>query len=510
MKNEAKMIVDKDFKIDEIDKNIYGSFIEHLGRGVYSGIYQPGHPSSDHDGFRQDVMELVKELQVPIVRYPGGNYVSNFHWEDSVGPKEGRKPRLDLAWRTLETNEFGLNEFAKWAGKVGTEIMMTVNLGTEGIAEACNLLEYCNVDANSYYSKMRRLHGDEKPYHIKTWCLGNEMDGSWQVGHKTAKEYGRLAEETAKAMKMIDPSISLVSCGSSHINMPTFPEWEATTLEYTYDYVDYISMHQYYGNQADDTADFLALSMDMERFINTVIATCDYVKAKKRSNKKMKISFDEWNVWYHSMDADHDYMEKKPWNVAPALLEDIYTFEDALLVGLMLITLIKHADRVKMACLAQLVNVIAPIMTDDKAGAWKQSIYYPFLHASKYGRGIALKSVIATSKHDTKNHTDVSDVEAVAVFNPEKEEVTVFAVNRNVDANIKFTADIRGFEQYELIEYLVMEHEDMKAVNSLNAQVVHVKAKKEYTLLDGVFVTEMKKCSWNVIRFGKRNRLIDE
>lgn len=504
MKYEAKMIVDKDYKIDEIDKNIYGSFIEHLGRAVYTGIYQPGHPSADEDGFRKDVLELVKELQVPIVRYPGGNFVSNFYWEDSVGPKENRKQRLDLAWRTLETNQFGLNEFSKWAKKADTDIMMAVNLGTRGISDACNLLEYCNVDANSYYSNMRRAHGDEKPYNIKTWCLGNEMDGPWQIGHKTPKEYGRLAEETAKAMKMIDPSIKLVSCGSSHIDMPTFPEWEATTLEYTYDYVDYISMHQYYGNKENDTADFLALSMDMDRFINTVIATCDYIKAKKRSKKNINISFDEWNVWFHSSDSDNEFMQKKPWNVAPGLLEDIYTFEDALLVGLMLITLMKHADRVKMACLAQLVNVIAPIMTDKDAGAWKQSIYYPFLHASKYGRGIALEPVITTTKHDTSKHTDVSDIEAVSVYNPEKEEVTIFAVNRNVDSDVSFTADIRGFENYELLEYLVMEDNDMKDVNSLNSQRVKPKLKNDYTLDEGVFTTNVHKCSWNVIRFGKK------
>jgi alpha-N-arabinofuranosidase len=288
--------------------------------------------------------------------------------------------------------------------------------------------------------------------------------------------------------------------------MPTFPEWEATTLEYTYDYVDYISMHSYYGNKENDTADFLALSMDMERFINTVIATCDYVKAKKRSAKEIKISFDEWNVWYHSIDSDNDFMEKKPWNVAPALLEDIYTFEDALLVGLMLITIMKHADRVKIACLAQLVNVIAPIMTDKNAGAWKQSIYYPFLHASKYGRGIALKPVISSTRHDTSKHTDVSDIEAVAVYNPDKEEVTVFAVNRNMDSDVDFTADIRGFENYGVIEYIVMENNDMKAVNSLNSQNVKPKAKKEFTLDQGIFTANMQKCSWNVIRFGKNYR----
>ena len=499
----AKLVVDKELKIAEIDKRIYGSFIEHLGRAVYNGIYQPGHISADEDGFRKDVMELVKELDVPIIRYPGGNFVSNFYWEDSVGPVLERKKRLELAWRSLETNEVGLNEFAKWSKKVNSEVMMAVNLGTRGIGDACNLLEYCNHESGSYYSDLRIKHGYEKPHNIKTWCLGNEMDGPWQIGHKTAKEYGRLAEETAKAMKLIDPSIELVSCGSSNIAMPTFPEWEATTLDYTYDYVDYISLHQYYGNADNDTADFLALTQDLEEFLHTVIAACDYIKAKKRSKKKLNLSFDEWNVWFHAMQEDSETMEKRPWQIAPHLLEDIYTFEDALLIGLILITFLKHSDRVKMACLAQLVNVIAPIMTDDEGGAWRQSIFYPFMHVSKYGRGVALLPVMTSTKHDTAKHEEVTDVESIAVYNEEKEEVTIFAVNRNTDENVLFEADLRGFEGYRVLEYSIMEHDDMKAYNSLVKETVMPKEKTEYRFEDGYFETSMGKCSWNVIRFGK-------
>ena len=503
MRREARMVVDKEYQIDEIDKNLYGSFIEHLGRAIYSGIYQPNHPTADKDGFRQDVIELIKELNVPIIRYPGGNFVSNYFWEDGVGPKDARKARLDLAWTTLEPNLFGLNEFVSWAKKADTDVMMAVNLGTRGVADACNLLEYCNIDTGSYYSKMRHSHGHEKPFDIKVWCLGNEMDGPWQVGAKTAEEYGRIAEETAKAMKMIDPSIKLVSCGSSGIGMPTFPKWESTTLEHTYDYVDYVSMHQYYDNKANDTADFLAKSMDMDQFVKSVIATCDYVKAKKRSKKKLMLSFDEWNVWYHSNEADNQIKERKPWSVAPALLEDIYNFEDALLIGLLLITLMKHADRVKMACLAQLVNVIAPIMTDENGGAWRQTIFYPFLHASIYGRGIALEPVIKSTKHDTSNYTDVNDVEAIAVYNPEAEEVTIFAVNRSLEHDVNFTSDLRGFENYKVLEYIVMENNDMKVVNTLNSQKVKPEQKAEYTFDGGIFTTNMKKCSWNVIRYGR-------
>lgn len=503
MSKKAKMIIDKEFKISEIDKRIYGSFIEHLGRAVYGGIYEPGHYTSDENGFRKDVIDLVKELNVPIVRYPGGNFVSNFFWEDSVGPVEERPRRLELAWRSLETNEIGLNEFSKWTNAINSEIMMAVNLGTRGIADACNLLEYCNHESGTKYSDLRIKHGVEKPHKIKTWCLGNEMDGPWQLGHKTMDEYGRLSVETARAMKTIDPSIEVVSCGSSYKDMPTFPEWEATTLNYNYDEIDYVSLHQYYGNRANDTANFLAQTVDMDEFIKTVKYTCDYIKAKKRSNKTINLSFDEWNVWFHSNAEYDDIMKNRPWQIGPALLEDIYNFEDALLVGLMLITLLKHSDRVKIACMAQLVNVIAPIMTEKNGPAWKQTIYYPYLHASKYGRGIALQSVISSPKHDTIDFTDVNDVESIAIYNEEKEEVTIFAVNRNLSDDINLECDVRSFDGYKIIEHIVLENNDMKAVNSIVKETVTPKLANRSELIDGILTSQLSKVSWNVIRLGK-------
>ena len=504
MLKEAKMIIDKDFKVDKVDERIYGSFIEHLGRAVYDGLYQPGNPQSDEEGFRKDVIEMVKELGVPIVRYPGGNFVSSFVWEDSVGPVEQRPRRLELAWQSLETNEVGVNEFAKWAKKVNSDLMMAVNLGTRGIADACNLLEYWNDPGGTKYSDMRISHGVKEPHNIKVWCLGNEMDGPWQQGHKTMHEYGRLAEETGKVMKIIDPTIELVSCGSSNLEMPTFPKWESTTLEYTYDVADYVSLHQYYGNEADDTADFLAKSDDMDEFIKTVIATCDYVKAKKRGKKNINLSFDEWNVWFHSKEKEADIRKNDPWQIAPPMLEDIYTFEDALLVGLMLITLLKHADRVKMACLAQLVNVIAPIMTQQGGGtAWKQTIFYPFMHASKYGRGVVLRPVIHTPVHDTAQHENVTDIESVAVYNEEKEELTIFAVNRNINEDIQVTADVRGLEGYQLKEHIVLENSDMKLCNGAGQELVFPKTVEQSSLEGGMMISMLHKASWNVIRLGK-------
>ncbi len=505
MSKTAKMIIDKDFKVSKVDDRIYGSFIEHLGRAVYDGLYQPGNPLSDGEGFRTDVIDLVKELNVPIIRYPGGNFVSNFFWEDSVGPVDKRPGRLELAWRSLETNQVGLNEFARWTDKVNSQMMMAVNLGTRGIADACNLLEYCNHPKGTKYSDLRVSHGVKDPHNVKVWCLGNEMDGPWQLGHKTMEEYGRLAEETAKAMKLIDPSIELVSCGSSALDMPTFPRWESKTLECTYDHVDYVSMHQYYGNRDGDSADFLACSDDMDEFIRTVIATCDYVKAKKRGRKNINISFDEWNVWFHSNAADDDITENHPWQVAPPMLEDIYTFEDSLLVGLMLITLLKHADRVKIACLAQLVNVIAPIMTDAGGGAaWKQTIFYPFMHASKYGRGVVLMPMLSTDTHDTSKHDHVTDVDSVAVYNEEKEELTIFAVNRTLDADIELTTDMRGMEGYKVTVHIVQENSDLKAVNCAGGQHVLPKTVERSKMDGGIMTSMLHKASWNVIRLSRK------
>jgi alpha-N-arabinofuranosidase len=294
----ARVIVDRDFVIGEIDPRLYGSFVEHIGRAVYGGIYEPDHPTADDLGFRQDVLGLIREIGVPFVRYPGGNFVSGYNWEDGVGPIEERPRRLDLAWRTLEPNVIGTNEFVAWAKRAGAEVILAVNFGTRGLEAACNLLEYCNHPGGTRWSDLRIEHGVAEPHGIKTWCLGNEMDGPWQIGHQTAGEYGRLAAETAYAMRRVDPSIELVACGSSNTLMPTYPAWEATVLDHTYEQVDYISLHTYYRYTPGALGTFLAQSLDMDAYIRTVVAACDFAKAKKRSKKQLDLSFDEWNVWY--------------------------------------------------------------------------------------------------------------------------------------------------------------------------------------------------------------------
>lgn len=500
-KVKAEMVLNKDYQIGLVDRRLFGSFIEHLGRAVYDGLYQPGHPLSDNLGFRKDVIKLVKELNVPIIRYPGGNFVSGYRWEDGVGPAGKRPARLERAWRTLETNEIGINEFAKWAQLVGADVMMAVNLGTRGIDAACNLLEYCNHSQGSLYSDLRVSHGVKKPYGIKTWCLGNEMDGPWQIGHKTPQEYGRLACETARAMRVIDPSIELVSCGSSYPDMPTFPYWEEETLTHTYDEVDYISLHQYLGNKENDTEDFLAKSLSMDNFIKTVISVCDYVKAKKRSTKTLMLSFDEWNVWYHSVPKDDEILKSDPWSKAPPLVEDVYTMEDALVFGTMIITLLNHADRVKIACLAQLVNVIAPVMTEQNGGrVWRQTIFWPFMHASLYGRGMVMRSSVNSSKYDSKNFSDVPHLETACVFNEETKSLTIFAVNRSLKEPLELSCNLQGFGKCEFIEHIQMTSNNIKEGNTAAKENVFPIKSTKVKLDEETLSALLPSSSWNVIR----------
>ena len=495
---QSKVMVDKNFVVADVDQRIYGSFIEHLGRAVYGGIYEPDHPSADEQGFRRDVIEAVKALQVPIIRYPGGNFVSGYNWEDGVGPKDQRKRLLELAWWTTETNEVGTNEFADWAKLVGSDVMMAVNLGTRGADAARNLVDYCNHPSGSYWSDLRIAHGYKEPHRFKTWCLGNEMDGPWQICAKTAEEYGRLANETAKVMRWVDPSIELVACGSSSSGMQTFGYWESTVLDLCYDQVDYLSLHTYYNNNYNDTANFLATSLDLDHFINSVASICDATQAKKRSKKKLMLSLDEWNVWKTIGSS----RAEQRWQIAPPEFEDVYNMEDALAVGCYLITILKHADRVKMACLAQLVNVIAPITTTADGGLLLQTTYYPFLHASSYGRGKVLQSIVSSPVYDSKDFTDVPYLESVVVYEEEQGVITIFAVNRHLSESMALDVDLRSFGEISLLEHIVLEHDDLKAVNSTASPQQVVPHAGGSTVVDQSSAKSMlSKASWNVIRF---------
>ncbi len=495
---KAKITVAKELKAGNIDRRIFGSFIEHLGRAVYGGIYEPGHPLADEDGFRKDVIELINQLNVPVVRYPGGNFVSGYRWEDGIGPVESRPKRLDLAWGTTEPNLVGTNEFMKWCKKAGTSPMMAVNLGTRGPEDARRLVEYCNHPGGSALSDLRISHGYKEPWGVKLWCLGNEMDGPWQMGAKTALEYGRTALEASKLMKWTDSSIETVLCGSSSRQMNTFGDWEATTLDIAYDSIDYVSLHQYYGNHSKDTASFLAKSLEFDDFIYSVICICDYIKAKKRSKKTINLSFDEWNVWYHSNGTPFE-----KWSTAPAQLEDIYNFEDALLVACMLITLLRHADRVKIACLAQLVNVIAPIFTENGGGSFRQTIFYPFEQMSNHAKGYAIRPIIESDKYDCKEFTDVPYLESVVSYDEENGEMAVFCVNRSLDEEMQLDISLLDFEGYKPIVFDSMDGYGVNEENTFNCEKVCMHS-NPLPDSDGKYVTaKLKPLSFNVIRFKK-------
>ncbi len=488
---KAKISINKSNTVGKIDKRIYGSFIEHLGRAVYNGIYEPGHPESDEMGFRKDVMRLISDIKVPIVRYPGGNFVSGYNWEDGTGDKSKRPKRMELAWMSVETNQMGIDEFQEWAKRADTDVMMAVNLGTRGVDQAQAIVEYCNGTTPTYYADKRRNNGFEKPFDIKLWCLGNEMDGPWQICHKTASEYGRIAHEAGKVMKWTDPSIELVACGSSNPYMPTFGDWEYTVLSECYDVVDYISLHSYYSNADGDTLNFFARSVEMDEFIKKTAAICDKVKGEKKSDKTVNLSFDEWNVWFHSNEQDKK-IEK--WQVAPPMLEDVYTFEDALLVGSLLNTLIKNADRVKIACLAQLVNVIAPIMTETGGKSWRQTIYYPYMLASLYGRGISMKAKTECPGYDAKDFKNVPFVDVSAVLSDDGKLLSVFAVNRSLDEKADIDFCIDGFENIMLKKHIALENSDLNAVNTKEREMVFPIEKD----VDGTIIEPH---SWNLFVF---------
>ena len=498
---QAKIILDKDYRVSRVDERLFGSFIEHLGRAVYGGIYEPGHPLADDLGFRTDVIEAVKKLGVPIVRYPGGNFVSGFHWEDSVGPVANRPKRLDLAWFTTETNEVGLHEFARWADRAGAEMMYAINLGTRGPEQARDIVEYANHRDGSKFSDLRIANGKKDPFNIKVWCLGNEMDGPWQMGRKTAGEYGHIANEAAKMMKWVDPSIEVVACGSSSSEMPTFGSWELDMLDQCYDNIDYVSLHRYYGNPTGDTPGFLARTMDMDDFIHSVTSICDAVKGKKHSKKQVNLSFDEWNVWYHSNEQDKEIWKREKWGRALPLLEDIYNFEDALLVASMLLTLLRNADRVKIACLAQLVNVIAPIMTRNGGGCWAQTIYYPFMHASQYGRGTVLKAVVQSPVYDCSDYEGVPTIDTAATLSDDG-SVTVFCVNRDLSEPCLLDLDLRSFGDLRMTDHIVLHHDDVKAINTEENPFNVAPAPLPLTELDsGRAQIPIPPLSWNVLRF---------
>ncbi|MDQ0735962.1 arabinosylfuranosidase ArfA [Arthrobacter agilis] len=497
----ARLTLDPSFTVGPINRNIFGGFVEHLGRHVYDGIHEPSHATADDEGFRQDVIELVKEMGVSTIRYPGGNFVSGFRWEDSVGPREERPTRLDLAWHSTETNQVGMHEFASWLQKVDSDLMLAVNLGTRGTSEALELLEYSNLPKGTALADQRMANGRPDPFDVKIWCLGNEMDGPWQLGHRSAEDYGKLAAITARAMRQLDPSIELVACGSSSAHMPTFGEWERVVLSHTYDVVDYISCHAYYEEKNGDLGSFLASAVDMDSFIESVVATADHVKAVRGSSKTINISFDEWNVWYISRFENVDKIEGLDnWPVAPRLLEDCYSVADAVVFGNLMISLLKHADRVTSASLAQLVNVIAPIMTEPGGPAWRQTTFFPFSITSKLAQGSVLELKLDAGTYETSDYGTVSLVDAVATHDDATGATAVFLVNRSQTEETTVTIDVAALNGFSSVTAQSLYDTDVYAKNTLEEpERVTMKTNTSAKLDGGAVTITLPPVSWTAV-----------
>ena len=452
-----------------LDRNLFGSFLEHLGRAIYEGVYDPGSKLSDTNGFRKDVIGEIRQMGVPIVRYPGGNFVSGYNWLDGVGPRESRPRVLDKAWNAINTNQFGTNEFMAWCKAAGTEPLMGLNLGTGTPEEAAALVEYCNLDQGTKWSDLRRKHGFAEPYKVKRWCLGNEMDGPWQIGHMTATEYGLKAQDAARQMRYVDPSLQLIACGSSGPFMPTYLEWDREVLEQCYDYVDGLSLHRYFTNAPADTggdsSKFLAMNLSMEQQIAETVAVCDLVRGHKRSPKQLWLSFDEWNVWYRARSGDYTNGHRQE---APHLLEEVYNLEDALLVGGLLNSLLRNANRVKVACLAQLINVIAPIMTNAN-GLLRQTIYYPYSWALQYARGSVLNLLAQSPTYEVAKMGQVPYLDVAGTIDPGDGKVAIFVLNRDLSKPHVVEMNWQDKAPGQVLVSSVLSGTDLKAFNSFEA-----------------------------------------
>jgi alpha-N-arabinofuranosidase len=465
----ARVYVDTRRTIAQLDRNLFGSFLEHLGRAIYEGVYDPNSKLADANGCRKDVLEEIRHMGVPIIRYPGGNFVSGYNWLDGVGPKANRPRTLDKAWDTLESNQFGTNEFLAWCKVVGTEPLMGLNLGTGTAEEAAALVEYCNIDKGTRWSDLRRQHGIADPWKVKHWCLGNEMDGPWQIGHMSATEYGLKAADAARQMHDVDSSLQLIACGSSGPFMPTYLEWDREVLEQCYDYVDGLSLHRYFGNNerdsGGDSAKYLALNLSMEKQIAETVAVCDLVRGHKRSPKKLWLSFDEWNVWYRTTKGDAVDGHRQE---APHLLEEIYNLEDALLVGGLINSLLRNADRVKLACLAQLINVIAPIMTDAN-GFFRQTIYYPYNWALQFARGAVLNLLVESSTYEVSGIGTVGHVDVSGSLDHDAGKVSLFILNRDLSKPHQVEVVWEDAAPARAVTASLLTGDDLKASNGFSS-----------------------------------------
>jgi alpha-N-arabinofuranosidase len=535
MAKNAKITIHPDYKIGEIDRRMYGAFLEPIHSWVYGGIWNPKHPTADDMGFRKDVLDLVKEFGLTAVRFPGGNWTSGWEWENSIGPVEQRKCQLDLAWRQYEPNTIGHDEYIEWVKRAHTEPIYTLNLGSADLKSAFHCIDYSLHPGGSYWSDLRKKYGHTDPYDIKTWCLGNEMDGSWQIAswEKDPKGYGIRAHEIAKIIKWIAPGCETVVCGSSSPHNRTYPQWDIEVLEQCYETVDHVSIHHYHSAPEGNIDVFLNASAAFEDFIKTTIASCDYMKTKKRSRKSLKIAFDEYGcsfgkpdepVYWYDEKRSHQLEFRKETIARPFARIDPDNYQmfnsriassqmlDALALNSVAMTLIRHADRVSMGCMTGFLHRALAI---DHDHAWKTASYYAYEQLNKYGRGVSLMPVVdgpvynidqsmMSSWSTTPSYEKVQAIESAAAYNEEKDELNVFYINRDQRNDIPLDLDLRAFEGCRLIEHTEMFSGDLSAANTWNNQEqikpVPVLSTK---LENGKISTVAKKLSWNCIRLKK-------
>ena len=446
------------FRIAPVDPRVFGGFLEHMGRAVYEGVYDPKSKHADEDGFRRDVLDALRRLRFSVMRYPGGNFVSGYHWEDGIGPRERRPLRIEKAWDSKEPNHVGTDEFMTLCRKMDWRPMLTVNLGSGSVEEARTWVEYCNGAAGTTYGDRRAANGHPEPYGVKLWCLGNEMDGPWQIGHCSVEEYATRAREAARAMRSVDPSIETVACGSSTTLMPTFADWDSRVIEHLDDQADFISLHRYVGNYTDNTRDYLAIGKSIDRQIEDIAAVARAVQAKRKSDKCIYLSFDEWNVWYKTQTADLSAGGAFPAH----LIEEIYNLEDALVVAGFLHSFVRHADCVKVANLAQIVNVIAPLLTrgDDLL---IQSIFYPLEMFARRRHGTALRVAVDGPTYGSL-YGEATEVDCSAIHDGER--LHLFATNRHLDAPASVRVALADRRITRCIDAEVLSGTEAKAANS--------------------------------------------
>ncbi len=453
------------FAVGPVDPRVFGGFVEHMGRAIYGGLFEPGSRRADPDGYRTDVLEALRRLRFTALRYPGGNFASGYHWMDGVGPVEKRPAVRDLAWQSVEPNSFGTEEYLRLCRTMGWTPMITVNLGTGSPEEARNWVEYCNCPPGTRYADLRAASGTREPHGVKLWCLGNEMDGWWQLGHVPAEEYAIRAQQAAKMMKDVDRSVELVACGSCVTELPTYLEWDRKVLEHLGDHADYISLHRYAADRTRDTEDFLASTGLIDRQIEEMDSACRYVQARRRSRKRAYLCFDEWNVWYR--DTKGDGGGKR----APHLCEEVYDLQDALVVAGFLNSFLRHADVVKIANLAQIVNVIAPLLTEGDR-LLLQSTFHAFEMYSRRRDGVSLRIHADGPTFSGRTNGTVPLVDASAIRNGD--QLAVFLVNRSISKAAPVVIDPADFRIQGATSAEVLTGPDARAANSWDAPEVVV------------------------------------